>query len=315
MASPDLVTRLLNRITSVSSGWAESGVDTVLPRDNSQKRPMSTFYPTVFSIEATSQEQGTFDHEEHVLLRIKNSSPASEIQGAQQLRWMHVCHDDIEFKTFVRCALEAYERGKQTDAIVLSKLSHSLSSPLEVSAFQGKRFVPDYASVEFQLPGHSGPTTVSLMAIPYFLLQQTRNRNDTQRSNYQWVRPLVQSAYHLDSSMARENQQVIRRLHGHITEVIHIPELWILNIGDKFIATCSPTLLHDEKTSSISTRTIGGGPFPPTIRITMSSGFVFCLNRDQCDVWFASFFDLVLYIIVQMVINRHRNSYTECSAQ
>lgn len=55
-----------------------------------------------------------------------------------------------------------------------------------------------------------------------------------------------------------------------------------------FIATCSPTAIYDNQSSSIVTCAAGKHPFPTTIRVTLSSGFVFCLRRDQCEVWSVS---------------------------
>ncbi|XHG04030.1 hypothetical protein AWENTII_007312 [Aspergillus wentii] len=263
----------------------------MLPQANPRKTTNPALHPTLFSIEATAQDESRSD-EEHVLLGIRNINWASQIQEPEQLRWMHLSNGEIEFDTFVGRALDAYGLDKQGKAVVISRFFNRFLSTLEMPAFQGKKLRADQASTDVQLPGHSEETKFNFMAIPYFLLDKARQRTEDHRSKVHWVQPLVQSAYHLDSSTARENQQAIRRLHGNISEVIHVPRLWLLSIGDKFIATCSPTPIYDIEGSSITTSNIGRNPFPPTIRVTMSSGFVFCLERDKCSVWFQFLYHL-----------------------
>lgn len=69
--------------------------------------------------------------------------------------------------------------------------------------------------------------------MPYFWLgkiQEAKSRFHS--SKVHWVQPLVQSAYHLDSPISQGNQQAIRRLHNHLTDILHVPQLWVLTVGD-----------------------------------------------------------------------------------
>ncbi|KAE8372474.1 hypothetical protein BDV26DRAFT_98978 [Aspergillus bertholletiae] len=267
-----------------TTGW---GDDFVLPKDSApQKTLFAALQQTVFSVEAATQGHSGLDGEERVLLGIKNISTTSEAPEAGFLRWMHISHKGLEFEVFLRRALEAVKAGKQEEAVVISQFLDRILPLVEKSSFQGKRFIPSHYSTTMQLQGDSEKAKVNFIAVPYFLVGTAFQRPKVHSSKVHWVQPLVQSAYHLDSSISRENQQAIRRLHGNMTEFLHVPQLWILTIGDKFIATCSPTPIFSDQRSLITTCTLGRDVFPATIRVTMSTGFTFCLNRDQCSVWF-----------------------------
>lgn len=104
---------------------------------------------------------------------------------------------------------------------------------LETSSFQGKRFWASHTSKWLKLPDPSKETKINLITMPYFSLGKTpERRNRSHSSKAHWIQPLVQSAYHLDSSISRENQQAIRCLYDHIIDVLHVSQLWILTIGD-----------------------------------------------------------------------------------
>lgn len=133
-----------------------------------------------------------------------------------------------------RHALNSYGLGKEADAVLTSSALRRHLSTFEKSAFQGKRFQPGHGAIEIQLPGQATELKINFMALPYFSLRKARQPrgNGSHRSEMCWVQPLVQSAYHLDSSAAREDLQSVRRLYRHVTEVIHVPQLWVLSIGD-----------------------------------------------------------------------------------
>ncbi|KAL4931750.1 uncharacterized protein BDV17DRAFT_226384 [Aspergillus undulatus] len=270
----------------------EPGIQLVVPGDDLPGTPRET----VFSVEATAQNTSTEDEDELLLLlgvKHLNKSTTARIGSPKQLRWLHLTSNGMEFNSFLRGALEAYgfdhlqHPGAQAS---ITKFFDRFLAVCEESVFRGGRFRTVPASTKIQLLGRAESVTVNFTAIPYFLLQEAQSppkRNTASRTKMHWVQPLVQSGYHLDSSMARENQQAIRRLYSHVKQIIHVPQLWLLSIGDKFVATCSPTPVYDCQRSSITTRAIGGqDAFPPTIRATTASGFVFCLERSRCRVWF-----------------------------
>ncbi|KAL3430185.1 hypothetical protein BDV09DRAFT_189492 [Aspergillus tetrazonus] len=243
---------------------------------------------TLFSVEATSEDRSESNNLKRVLLGVQHMNREDVIQKPTQLRWMHLSNQKVEFDSFLRLAFEAYGLKKHAQSGAVSKLVDHLSAGWEQSMFEGKKFRTVPASSFVQFPDEEERRKVNFMAVPYFLLQkpQMPPKRTTNRSKAHWVQPLVQSHYHLDSSRAREEQQAIRRLYTHIKEIIHIPQLWILSIGDKFVATYAPTPLYDAQRSSITTRTIGRSLFPPTIRVTKSSGYTVCLDRNYCGVWF-----------------------------
>lgn len=115
----------------------------------------------------------------------------------------------------------------------MSQFLDQIVAYLEKSSFQGKRFRVKHTSKWLKIPGLSKEIQTNLITMPYFWLGKTPERgNRPHSSKVHWIQPLVQSAYHLDSSIPRENQQAIRCLYDHITDVIHVPQLWILTIDD-----------------------------------------------------------------------------------
>ncbi|KAL2868160.1 uncharacterized protein BJX67DRAFT_351219 [Aspergillus lucknowensis] len=239
---------------------------------------------TLLSIEATSQVKSPSG--DRALLGVKTLDCKHEAQESGQLQWLHMSQE-MEFSDFATRALEAAGYRKEQAAGLLETIDVFLSD-YERSCFQGKRF-RQAASISFgrgrPLDGR-GKSEMHLLVVPYFLLQNTQERNGSHGSKVHLVQALVQSAYHLNSSIAREHQQAVQRLYKHVSETIHVPELWVLSIGKKFIATCSPTPLYDGQRSLITTRIMGRHSFPPTIRITMDADFVFYLDSEQCSVWF-----------------------------
>jgi hypothetical protein len=293
MPTESLIPRFLHRND-------DSKIQLVVPADDPPGAPKET----LFSVEATAED---YSEDELRLLGIKPLDATARVDPPKQLRWMHLSNNGMEFGLFLKRAFEAYGIDQQTQTTI-SKFFDRFAALCEQLAFRGGRFRPVPASTKIKLPGSEENVMVNFIAIPYFLLQEAQSppKRTTSRTKVHWVQPLVQSAYHLDSSMARENQQAVRRLYSHVKEVIHVPQLWLLNIGDKFLATRSPTPLYDSQASSIITRTVGRDPFPPTIRVTTASGFVFCLERGKCGVWFVG--DI---FPCSCNTNQYRNSYTE----
>ncbi|KAL2839484.1 hypothetical protein BJY01DRAFT_219207 [Aspergillus pseudoustus] len=285
MTTRDLLPRFLHRKDG-------SEIQLVIPGNDAPGTPRET----LLSVQATTQDPSGEKEEEalRLLLGVNRLDAAKgKHDPPKHLRWMHIVNNGMEFSVFLRRALEAYGIDLQTQSTV-SKFFDRFLALNEQSAFRGGRFRTVPASTKVQLPASKQgelkeEATVNFIAIPFFLLHEAQSppkRPTASRAKVHWVQPLVQSGYHLDSSIAREHQQAIRRLYSHVKEILHIPQLWVLSIGDKFVATCSPTALCDGQSSSLITRTIGRDPFPPSIRVTTSSGLVFCLERAKCGVWF-----------------------------
>jgi len=268
-----------------------SEIQLVIPGND----PPGTPRETLFSVEATTHDPSGEEEKEEVRLLLgvnRLDATNGKHDPPKHLRWMHLVNNGMEFSVFLRRALEAYGIDPQTQSTV-SKFFDRFLALNEQSAFRGGRFRTVPASTKVQLPGSKQEereeVTVNFIAVPFFLLHKAQSppkRTAASRAKVHWVQPLVQSGYHLDSSIAREHQQAIRRLYSHVKEIVHVPQLWVLSIGDKFVATCSPTALFDGQNSSLVIRTLGRDPFPPLIRVTTSSGLVFCLERAKCGVWF-----------------------------
>jgi hypothetical protein len=284
----------------------DSKIELVVPGDYPGKSPKES----LISVEATARlplpendPSGSADELPGLLLGVKSIDKTTKIEPPEQLRLLHVSNNDhgMEFSAFLRRALEAYGLTEPHTQNTIFKFFDRFLELSEQSAFRGGRFSPVPASTKVRLPARNGSkeeeVRVNFIAIPYFLLhdaQRPPQRATMSRTKVHWVQPLVQSGYHLDSSMMREDQQAIRRLYSHIKQVIHVPRLWVLSIGHKFVATCAPTPLFDGQRSPsaspcIALRTIGEQTaFPPTVRVTTPWGFVFCLERGKCGVWFVS---------------------------
>ncbi|KAE8356115.1 hypothetical protein BDV28DRAFT_145460 [Aspergillus coremiiformis] len=286
-STPGRMRDIWNRV----SGAAGSERAFVLPTDNPQTTHLPALQQTIFVVEAVSQDDDLLsESDHHVLLGVKTVHSAAEKEEPGFLQWIHLSHEGIEFEVFLRKAADAAKLGKEAGAAVVSACLNRILPSNERSSFQGKRFLPCWTSIPLQLPGDAEETKISFVALSYFWLGKGLKTPGVHHSKFHWVRPLVQSAYHLHSSTSRENQQAIRRIHSHIPEFLHVPQLWILTIGEKFVATCSPTAIFNDKRSSIVTRALGRDPFPPIIRVTMSPSFVFCLKRDDCRTWFEFFY-------------------------
>ncbi|KAL3467177.1 hypothetical protein BJX64DRAFT_283902 [Aspergillus heterothallicus] len=219
---------------------------------------------TLFSVEATAQDDS--EDEFRLLLGVKTLDLGNRLDRPKTLRWIHTSNNEVEFNSFLRRALEAYGVEPQAQsAISVTKFFDRFLALSEQSAFRGGRLRTAPASTKVQFPGSDERIAVNFMAIPYFSLQtpQSPPKRTTSRA-----------------------KQAVRRMNSHVKDIVHVPQLWILSIGEKFVATCSPTPLYDSQRSSIITRQMGQDTFPPTIRVTTSSGLVFCLERDKCGVWF-----------------------------
>ncbi|CBF69373.1 predicted protein [Aspergillus nidulans FGSC A4] len=281
----------------------DSKIELVVPGDYPGNSPKES----LISVEATARlplpendPSGSVDELPGLLLGVKSIDTTTKIEPPEQLRLLHVSNNDygMEFSAFLGRALEAYGLTEPHTQKTIFKFFDRFLELSEQSAFRGGRFSPVPASTKVRLPARNGSkeeeVRVTFIAIPYFLLhdaQRPPQRAIMSRNKVHWVQPLVQSGYHLDSSMMREDQQAIRRLYRHIKQVIHVPQLWVLSIGHNFVATCAPTPLFDGQRSPsaspcIALRAIGEQTaFPPTVRITTPWGFVFCLELRKCGVW------------------------------
>ncbi|UPX15079.1 uncharacterized protein EKO05_0005542 [Ascochyta rabiei] len=225
----------------------------------------------------------------HVLPGPRSTSARSDIS----LRWYHLHSESLDFVKFRETCL-----GIPGISERLHKLSRKLFEKIE------KEKLKDFLDGMFIEPGtvlradeshQSDPQSAIFSCVPYFDLHKApRKASAAGHTDHLFPpRTLMQSYYPYEPVQERDAEQAYRTYgNERAGALIHVPNLWMVNIGSELVATCGHQALSKGFVQSIQVVEVGRKyakeeEYPTTdIRLTDWHGRNLIYSLKECRSYF-----------------------------
>jgi hypothetical protein len=176
----------------------------------------------------------------------------------------------------------------------LANIVTSTLRKVELKAFLNGMFIEPGTVIRGDDTDGTDSQSVIFSCIPYFDIQNPLSNAST-RSKYLFpARTLMQSFYPDEPVQERDKQQAYRKFeNGQKGGLIHVPTLWMMNIGSHAVVTCRHKLLSTDLVNSIKvvkedrTQLSGQSNKLTTIRVTYGEQRVNLLfSLAECKTYF-----------------------------
>ncbi|KAJ5924390.1 Mg2+ transporter protein CorA-like/Zinc transport protein ZntB [Penicillium verhagenii] len=206
-----------------------------------------------------------------------------------ETRWIHFESNPMNWEVFRNEALRLKNISEATKVLIYSLFKHL--SQKEKSFIHGKYFDSTAMNLvpksDTTVDESSGQSSVAFFAFPYMSLQPLKPPSDLVEACHP-VRSLLQFQYSFESTTNQDEKQIVLET-GESTDVLHVPQAWLLLINDDVILSMSPTNLkelqgeHLTLKKAISSESYSGDS---QIRVIDLEGEEYCLPKTQCQTWF-----------------------------
>lgn len=165
------------------------------------------------------------------------------------MRWLHVHSERLDFARFKDTCLSISGLSER-----LQKLLKQLFEKVEketVKVFLGGMFIEPGTVLRADESQQPDPQSVIFTCIPYFGLHAPAKKTPATPNRFS-SRTLMQSYYPYEPVQERDAEQAYRVFgNEHHNTLIHVPNMWMLNIGPNIVATCSHEPLSKDLVQSI----------------------------------------------------------------
>jgi hypothetical protein len=168
------------------------------------------------------------------------------------VRWYHLHSQRLDFTQFKETCLNITGSSAR-----LHKLTKKLLERVEkdkLKAFLGGMFIEPGTVLRADESDRSDPLSVIFSCIPYFDLQAASRETamSDQVDRLFPVRTLLQSYYPYEPVRDRDAEQAYRKFgNKRPVALIHVPNLWMANIGPNIVITCGHQSLSEGFVESI----------------------------------------------------------------
>ncbi|KAA8618601.1 CorA Mg2+ and Co2+ transporter [Pyrenophora tritici-repentis] len=166
------------------------------------------------------------------------------------MTWYHLPLAQLDFGRFTNLCLNIPPLSAR-----LQTLTHKLLTKLwkeKVNHFLGGMFVEPGTVLRADEKEQSDPQSVIFSCVPYFNIQPAAKKSSWSESILFPPRTLMQSYYPYESVRNRDEEQSYRKFGNSSADgIIHVPNLWIMNIGSDVIVTCGHSSINEETVKSI----------------------------------------------------------------
>ena len=183
------------------------------------------------------------------------SGPDSALaHSSTSIIWYHLHSERLDYARFKEVCL-----GVPGLSVRLQKLTKVLLEKVEkehVDALLEGMFIKPGTVLRGDESHQSDPQTAIFSCVPYFELQPAVKRGSTtgQVNRLFPPRTLMQSYYPYEPVRERDEEQAYRKFGNENPKaLIHVPNLWVLNIADRFVVTCGHQPLSKDFVKSIET--------------------------------------------------------------
>ncbi|KAI4651782.1 hypothetical protein J4E93_001978 [Alternaria ventricosa] len=150
--------------------------------------------------------------------------------------WYHLNGSHLDFDRFEKVCLTIPHLSDRLQALtceVLLKLRGEKIKP-----FVGGKFIEPGTVLRADESDPTDTQSVIFSCVPYFGLQQVAKRTTGQEDSSFHPRTLMQALYPYESVRERDEEQSYRRFgNDPMNNIVHVPSLWVINIGSTAIVT------------------------------------------------------------------------------
>jgi hypothetical protein len=224
------------------------------------------------------------------------SGPDSPLaHSSTSLTWCHIHSERLDFTRYKEVCLGA--PGLSTR---LQKLIGKLLDKVEkdhVDALLDGMFIKPGTVLRGDESHQPDPQSAIFSCVPYFELQPAVKRSSAtgQVNRLFPPRTLMQSYYPYEPVRERDEEQAYRKFgNDNPKALIHVPNLWVLNISDRFVVTCGHQPLSKDFIKSIETIPVDltpsqknqSGNTSSSIRLTDWTGRKLLFSTHECRSYF-----------------------------
>jgi hypothetical protein len=237
----------------------------------------------------TAQVEGRSLIQMHTL-----SGPDSPlVHSSTSLTWYHIHSERLDFARYKEICL-----GVPGLSMRLQKLIGKLLDKVEkehVDALLDGMFIKPGTVLRGDENHQPDPQSAIFSCVPYFELQPAVKRSSaTEQTNRLFPpRTLMQSYYPYETVRERDEEQAYRKFGNENSKaLIHVPNLWVLNVSDRFVVTCGHQPLSKDFVKSIETIPVDLIPSQKTrngntsIRLTDWTGRKLFFSTHECRSYF-----------------------------
>ncbi|KAF1933281.1 uncharacterized protein M421DRAFT_415626 [Didymella exigua CBS 183.55] len=165
------------------------------------------------------------------------------------IRWFHVQSERLDFASFRQTCLIISGLSGRLQKLVRRLLDKVEKEKLKV--FLGGMFIEPGTVLRADEKHQTDPQSVIFSCIPYFDLQTPSKETSTTTNRFS-SRTLMESYYPFEPVQDRDAEQA-HRLFGNERRnaLVHVPNIWMLNIGSNLVATCGHGALSNDFVQSI----------------------------------------------------------------
>ena len=174
----------------------------------------------------------------------------------ERMRWVHQRSEPMDLKGFRDTCLSIAGLSGRLQELVRKAFDKVEKEKLKV--FLGGVFVEPGTVLRVDENCVPDPSSVVFSCVPFFDLQTSSTKKSTAGQTLRAPsRSLMQSYYPYEPVEERDFEQAYRKFDNEKRgALIHVPNLWMINIGPDIVATCSHQSLHEGFGQSIKLRTI-----------------------------------------------------------
>jgi hypothetical protein len=220
---------------------------------------------------------------------------SSAFRSSIGFRWYHV-HGEMldwdQFKTTCTGIPELSDRLKNVIIGTLRKVEKEKRKP-----FLNGMYIEPGTVLRGDDTDDLNSESVIFSCIPYFEIQKPLSNVSTRSEHLHPARTLMQSYYPYEPVRERDEEQAYRRFKsGQKGSLIHVPTLWMMNIGVHAVVTCGHRPLSTDFVKSIevlpvdpsqlSTNTTPQSKKLTAIRLTDWDQRVLLYSLDECKTYF-----------------------------
>ncbi|KAG9191011.1 hypothetical protein G6011_09099 [Alternaria panax] len=173
------------------------------------------------------------------------------LQASVATTWYHISAAQVDFDRYRNVCLGIPSLSGRLQVLtreMLRKLQKEKIRP-----FLGGRFIEPGTVLRADESDQTDPQSVIFSCLPYFGLGQAKEKPSGLNHPLFPPRTLMESFYPYEPVRERDGEQSYRKFgNNHSHKIIHVPTLWIMNIGSSVVVTCGHQSLSEVMGRSIN---------------------------------------------------------------
>ncbi|KAI4954384.1 hypothetical protein J4E91_002097 [Alternaria rosae] len=165
--------------------------------------------------------------------------------------WYHLNGNHLDFDRFETVCLTIPHLSDRLQTLTRESLGKLRGK--KIKPFVGGRYIEPGTVLRADESDPTDSQPVIFSCVPYFSLQQVARPTPGQEDSLFPPRTLMQALYPYESVRERDDEQSYRRFgNDPINNIVHVPSLWIMNIGSTAVVTYGHQPLPAALKNSIS---------------------------------------------------------------